>query len=106
MKAIILKDHFNEGSYSINLCVSVFCVFAECILASIDAVNIWDAVVHVNDINGYQGVIVERMSVVERFYVSEEVGGVFAVLFVTVEGDKGVQDTVKIICRPGGWAVD
>ena len=28
-------------------------------------------------------------------------GGVFAILFVTVEGDKGVQDAIKVICRPG-----
>ena len=47
------------------------CVFAEGIPASIDAVGMWNAVVHVDDINGYQEVIVERVSVVECFYVSE-----------------------------------
>ena len=42
--------------------------------ASIDAVGMWDAVVHVDDIDGYKGVVVEVVCVVECVYVCKYSG--------------------------------
>ena len=44
-------------------------VFVEGVPASINAVGMWDAVVHVDDIDGYKGVVIEVVCVVECVYV-------------------------------------
>ena len=73
----------------------------ECVPTGLDTVGMRDAVVHVDDVDGLQGVMCECMSFVERVNLCEEVEGVFAVVIRTIEGYYGIEDTIYKVCRPG-----
>ena len=67
------------------------------VLTSLNTIRVRDAVVHINDINRYQGMffVIERDTSVESLNILEKVDSVLTPMFPTIKGYQRVKDTIQ-----------